>query len=218
MSQLLACPFCRELFDRTEAEYCPQCDIPLQPLHQLPPSPEAVLEQAVRWEQTRPEDVRLGFWDFRRGRAVLLGLALVSLLVFALAPWVSLSSPHAEQRSGLSLARGPLGFLWGGAVAWFVSIGLVLSRRTITEMRGVRAVLMAFAAMTASEVAVLLSMSPQGSRHVHVVYAWEWGLYAALGLSVAGVVAAARFGGPLPPAEPATPETSVRSERPRTVH
>jgi hypothetical protein len=218
MSQLLACPFCRELFDRTEAEHCPSCDIPLQPLHQLPPSPEAVLEQAVRWEKTRPEDVPLGFWDFRRGRAALLGLALASLLVFALAPWVSLSSPHTEQRSGLSLARGPLGFLWGGAVAWFVSVPLLLSRRTITAMRGVRAVLMAFAAMTASEVAVLLSMSPQGSRHVYVVYVWEWGLYAALGLSLAGVVAAARFGGPLPPAEPATPETSVRGERPRTVH
>jgi hypothetical protein len=218
MSQLLACPFCRELFDAAEAEHCPQCDIPLEPLHRLPPSPEAALEQAMRWEQTRPEDVRLSWWDFRRGRGALVGLALLSLLVFALTPWVSLSSPVTEQRSGLSLARGPLGFLWGGAVAWFVSIALVMSRRTITQMRGVRAILMAFAAMTASEVAVLLSMSPHGSRYVYVVYVWQWGLYAALGLSLVGVVAAARFGGPLPPAEPAPPDASVPGELPRTVH
>lgn len=226
MSQLLACPFCRELFERTEADHCPQCEIPLQPLHRLPPSPEAALEQAIRWERTRAEDAPLAWRDFRRGRGLLLGLALASLLVFALAPWVNLSSPHAMQRSGLSLARGPLGFLWGGAVAWFVSLALVLSRRTIAQMRGVRAILMAFAAMTASEVAVLLWMSPTSSRHVYVAYVWQWGLYAALGLSLVGVLVAARFGGPLPPPEPEAPAGAPRagasdasaSERPRTVH
>jgi hypothetical protein len=218
MSQLLACPFCRELFERTEAEHCPECDIPLEPLHRLPASPEAALEQAVRWERTRPEDIPLPWRDLRRGRGLLLALALASLVVFALAPWVTLSAPHAEQRTGLSLARGPLGFLWGGALAWFVAFTLVLSRRTIAEMRGVRAVLMAFAAMTLSEVAVLLVMSPQGSRHVQVVYAWAWGLYAALGLSLAGVLVAARFGGPRPPPETQPPEAGAASERPRLVH
>jgi hypothetical protein len=172
----------------------------------------------VRWERTRPEDVPLASWDLRRGRGLLLALALASLAVFIFAPWVSLSSPHAEQRTGLSLARGPLGFLWGGAVAWFVCIALVSSRRTIAQMRGVRAILMAFAAMTLSEAAVLLAMSPQSSRHVNVVYAWDWGLYAALALSLAGVVVAARFGGPLPPAEPQSPDAGTSSERPRIVH
>jgi hypothetical protein len=218
MSQLLACPFCRELFNRTEAERCPECDIQLEPLHRLPPSPEAALEQAVRWERTRAEDMPLAWRDMSRGRGLLLGLALVSLAIFALAPWVTLTAPHAEQRSGLSLARGPLGFLWGGAVAWFVSIALVLSRRTITQMRGVRAILMAFTAMTASEVAVLLSMSPTRSPHVYVVYDWDYGLYVALALSLVGAVAAIRFGGALPPAEPAEHSPDTASERPRTVH
>jgi hypothetical protein len=62
--------------------------------------------------------------------------------------------------------------------------------------------LMAFAAMTASEIVVLLVMSPTRSRHVYVAYDWSWGLYVALATSLVGVIVAARFGGALPPPEP----------------
>jgi hypothetical protein len=202
VSQLLACPFCRELFDRAEAERCPECDIALLPLHRLPPSHEEVEEDAARWEQTRPEDEPLGVLTLRRGRGALLAVALASLLVFWLAPWVSVSAPYTAVRSGYSLARGPIAFLWGGATAWLSSIALVLSRRTIRQMRGVRVILMVFAAMTASEVAVLLVLSPSRVRDLPVAYEWRWGLYAALVLSAAGVLAAARFGGALPAACP----------------
>lgn len=198
MSQLLACPFCRELFDRTEADRCPECDIPLQPMHRLPPSHAAVEEEAARWERTLPEDERLRRGDLSRGRGALLAIAFASLLVFWLAPWVSVTAPYSEVRSGHSLARGPIGFLWGGATAWLSSIALVLSRRTISEMRGVRAVLMVFAAMTGSEALVLLVMSPSRVRDIPVAYEWQWGLYAAFALSALGVVVAARFGGALP--------------------
>jgi hypothetical protein len=216
VSQLLACPFCRELFDRTEAERCPDCDIPLQPLHRLPPSYEAVEEEAARWEQTLPEDEPLGFAHLGRGRGALLGVAIASLLVFWLAPWVSVSSPYSEVRSGYSLARGPIGFLWGGATAWLVSIALVLSRRSIAQMRGVRAILMVFAAMTGSEVAMLLVMSPSRVQGLPIAYEWRWGLYAALALSAIGVALAARFGGALPAAPV---PTSVREAEPEsTVH
>lgn len=200
MSQLLACPFCRELFDRTEADRCPDCDIPLQPLHRLPPSYETVEEDAARWERTRPEDEPLGCGALGRGRGTLLGVAIASLLVFWLAPWVSVSAPYSEVRSGYSLARGPIGFLWGGATAWLVSIALVLSRRSIVQMRGVRAILMLFAAMTGSEVVMLLVMSPSRVRDLPIAYEWRWGLYAALALSAVGVALAARFGGALPAA------------------
>ena len=222
MSQLLACPFCRELFDRAEAEQCPECDIPLEPLHRLPPSPEAALEEALLWERNRPEDERLPWLDLGRGRGALLALAVVSLGLFALAPWVNVSAPYTEARSGLSLARGQLGFLWGGAVGWFVSIALVVSRRTIAEMRGVRAILMAFTAMTASEIGVLLVMSPRASHQVHVVYAWSWGLYAALAASLLGIACAARFGGPRPaspePPSPDAPVPATTTDPPHTVH
>jgi hypothetical protein len=203
VSQLLACPFCRELFDQNETEQCPDCEIRLEPLHQLPPSHEVIEEEAARWERTRAEDQPLSWRQLGRGRALLLGVAVFSLLIFGLAPWLDMTAPHVGRRSGLSLARGPLGFLWGGAVAWLVSIALAASRRTIRQMRGVRAILMAFAAMTGSEILVLLVLSPTGSRHVYVAYEWGWGLYAALGLSALGVAAAARFGGPLPPEPPA---------------
>jgi hypothetical protein len=216
VSQLLACPFCRELFERTEAENCPDCDIPLQPLHRLPPSYEAVEEEAARWEQTRPEDEALPFGALGRGRGALLGVAIASLLVFGLAPWVSVSAPYSDVRSGYSLARGPIGLLWGGATAWLVSIALVMSRRSIAQMRGVRAILMVLSAMTGSEVALLLVMSPRRVQNLPVAYEWRWGLYAALALSVAGVALAARFGGARPAAG-ASPAAREPDAEP-TVH
>jgi hypothetical protein len=218
VSQLLACPFCRELFDRTETDHCPECDIPLEPLHRLTPSYEVVEEEAARWERTRPEDEIRPFLDLGRGRGVLLAIAALSLILFWL-PWVNVTAPHTELRSGYSLARGPLGFLWGGAMAWLVTLALVASRRTIRQMRGVRAILMLFAAMTGSEILVLLVLSPSRSREVYVAYEWMWGLYASLGASALGVFVAARFGGALPPGEPAPPAPPARAaDGARTVH
>jgi hypothetical protein len=185
------------MFDAAEAEQCPDCDIPLQPLHQLPPSLDAVEDEARSWEQNPPEDEPRPWHDLGRGRGLLLAVAVSSLLAFAFAPWVDISSPHAELRSGYSLARGPLGWLWGGAIAWFVSLALVASRRSVNQMRGVRAILMLFSAMTLTEVVMLVALSPGGSRQVHFAYEWSWGLYLSLALSVVGVVGSARFGGPL---------------------
>jgi len=216
VSQLLACPFCRELFDRTEGEHCPDCEIPLQPLHRLPPSYEAVEEDAARWEKTRPEDEPLGFAALGRGRAALLGVAVASLLVFWFTPWVNVSAPYMAVRSGYSLARGPIGFLWGGATAWLVSIALVMSRRSISQMRGVRAILIVLSAMTGSEVVMLLVMSPSRVRDLPVAYEWRWGLYLALALSAVGVGLAARFGGALP-ASPSSPD-GLEARRAPNLH
>jgi hypothetical protein len=229
VSRLLACPFCRELFEASEAQHCPECDIPLSPLERLPPSQEVVEEQAIEWERNPPEDQLRSWLDFRHGRGWLLGIAAGSLLCFWLAPWVDMTSPTTATRSGYSLARGAIGWLWGGAVAWLVSMALVLSRRTLRQMRGIRPILMLFAAMTASEIVMLVCLSPTSSAQVRYVYRWGWGLYLALGLSIAGVVAALRFGGkpspqpapagaarPLAEAEP--PRDAGTSERPRVLH
>jgi hypothetical protein len=234
VSRLLACPFCRELFEASEAERCPECDIPLSPLDRLPPSLEDVEEQATEWERNPPEDQTRGWLDFSQGRGWLLGIAVCSLVCFWLAPWVDMTSPTTATRSGYSLARGSIGWLWGGAVAWLVSIALVSSRRTLRQMRGIRPILMLFAAMTASEIVMLVCLSPKTSPQVRYVYQWAWGLYLSLGLSVAGVVAALRFGGqPLPqpphegpqPGDGAQPQAEARmpldaatSERPRVLH
>jgi hypothetical protein len=209
VNQILACPFCRELFERAEAEQCPECDLPLSPLHELPPSLDALEEEAVDWERNRPEDELRAVYALGRGRGALLAVAVLSLLSFALAPWVEMTSPHTELRSGYSLARGPLGWLWGGAIAWFVSIALVLSRRTIRQMRGVRAILVLFSAMTLAEIVMLMALSPSGQRQVYFDYEWAWGLYASLALSAAGVLFAARFGGSMPEREPPAPAAAA---------
>ncbi len=227
MSRLLACPFCRELFEASEAERCPDCDIPLSALDRLPPSLDVVEEQAAEWERNPPEDQARPWLDLSHGRGWLLGIAVCSLLCFSLAPWVDMTSPTTATRSGYSLARGAIGWLWGGAVAWLVSVALVLSRRTLRQMRGIRPILMLFAAMTASEIVMLVWLSPRNSGQVRYVYEWGWGLYASLGLSLAGVVAALRFGGPpvsgAPPPEgpqPAegAPLDATLSEQPRVLH
>lgn len=194
MTRLLACPFCRELFDAAEAERCPSCELALAPLEDLPPSFEVLEEEAAQWERDSPENQRRGWLDLRAGRGLLLAIALASLACFGFAPWVELSAPTLEVRSGYALAHGPLGWLWGGAAAWLVSLALVVSRRSLREMRGVRAILVVFAAMTATEVVLLACSSPRGSRLVHYHYEWRWGFYASLLLSCGGVLAALGFG------------------------
>lgn len=199
MSGLLACPFCRELFDASEANRCPECDIPLVTLAQLPPSLELSDEQSAGWEQDPPEDRPLPWLHLGKGRGLLLGVAIASLLCFALAPWVDITSPTTATRSGYSLARGPIGWLWGGAVAWGVTLALVVSRRSCRQMWGVRPILALFAALTGSEIVLLLWLSPEGNAHLRYHYQWAWGLYASLALSVVGVLVALRFGGRQPP-------------------
>jgi hypothetical protein len=218
VSRLLACPFCRELFDANEAEQCPECDIPLAPLERLPLSLDAIEQQAAEWEHNPPEDQQRSWLDLSHGRGLLLGIALGSLICFWLAPWVDITSPTTATRSGYSLARGPIGWLWGGAVGWAVSVALVLSRRSLRQMRGIRPILSVFAAMTSSEIVLLVCLSPKGSAQLHYAYAWAWGLYASLALSIAGIMAALRFGGsrldqPRAPREPAAPD-----ERPQLLH
>ena len=213
MSRLLACPFCRELFDQAEAETCPECEIALEPLHRLPPSLEEVEREALEWEKNAPEDATLPWSHLGHGRGALIAIALLSLLSFWFGPWVTISSPYDAVRSGQSLASGPLGWLWGGAVAWGATLALVGSRRTLRQMRGVRVITMLFASATSTEIAMLVFTSPKQSVNVHFVYAWSWGLYLSLALSVTGVLVAWRFGGkdgpevterPAPPLDSAT--------------
>ena len=195
MSALYACPFCRELFQKDEAERCPECDVVLKPLNELPPSFEALEEEAVAWEQTEPDDVPLPLTYLGRGRGALLALCLLSVAVFFWMPWVEIEQPYRQLYTGYDLARGRLGWLWGGAVGWFVMSALILSRRSVHAMRGVRPILAMFAAMTLSEVALLFALSPVGHGRVRFEYSWSFGIHVALALSVAGVLVALRFGG-----------------------
>jgi hypothetical protein len=75
-------------------------------------------------------------------------------------------------------------------------IPLVITRRTIARMRGVRIVTVMFAAMTFSEAMMLWLMPPhRGVTPLELHF--RYGLFLSAGLSLAAVVVAARFGGSL---------------------
>ncbi len=194
---LLACPFCRELFARGETEgICPDCGVRLEPLDQLPPSLDVLAEEEAAGEPVAMEDRPLPWHHFGRGRGALLGVAAAGLLAFFL-PWVEVWSPYDATFSGFTLAARGASWLWGGVAGWFVLIPLVISRRTIAQMRGVRAISALFAALTAAEIVMLVALPPKQHQYVIVDYRFAWGLYASAALSAAGVWLAARLGGRL---------------------
>jgi hypothetical protein len=200
MAALLACPFCRTLYQKGESATCTVCGVKLVAFERLPPSAEALAEAREHSElesPTLPEDERIAWNDFGRGRGALLVVALIGLGLF-FAPWVAIEMPESVVRSGFDLARGRAGWLWGGATGWLVLIPLAWSRRTIRSMLGARAIAAMLAAMTLFEVCTLVLLPPRGGR-LPVELHWAWGLYLSALASTAGAIFGFRFGGALPP-------------------
>jgi hypothetical protein len=187
---LLACPFCRELFEPRERRACPVCGVALVPLDRLPPSIDAQAEDGV---PHRPEHDALGAAYLGRGRGALALLAVAGLVAF-MAPWVRVTMPDIVTFSGFALAKR-LGWSWGAGVAWFVLLPTVLSRRSIAQMRGARVAASFLAAVPGVTAAVLLSRPPHGSHGVPLRFEFGEGLYATLGLSLLAVAFALFFGG-----------------------
>jgi hypothetical protein len=88
---LLACPFCRELFEQGEAKACPVCGMELAKFEDLPPSIEAD-EGGV---PTAPENELLPWTFFGRSRGPLAILAIVGMVLFFL-PWVVRTFPDTR--------------------------------------------------------------------------------------------------------------------------
>jgi hypothetical protein len=189
---LLACPFCREMFEDGEATACPLCGMALKPFDKLPPSHDAHAEEGG--VPALPETETLPWTYLGRGRGVLFALALVGIPLFFL-PWIHLRLPYEQDLSAFDLSRHRLGWLWAVAVAWTVLIPTVLSRRSITKMRGARIAAAFLAAIPAISVGILLAKPPHGA-FFKVQFAFGLPLYATLALSLVGVVTALRFGGP----------------------
>jgi hypothetical protein len=182
--------------------------VDLEPFEKLPVSHEVAAEEAALAAQRAPllpEHERLPITYLGRGRGALVLVAVLGLASFLL-PWVHLETPYEATFSGLKLAGRGAGWLWGGLVAWFVMIPLVLSRRTIAQMRGVRGIVTVFAAMSFLEVVALVSFPPKGHPRVPVEWAWGFGVWISAVISVVGTAVAVRFGGALPelpkPTEP----------------
>lgn len=189
---LLACPFCREMFEDREHEACPACGVDLVAFDKLPHlSHEALSEDGISHQ---PEWDLLPLTYLGRNRALLAALALVGLAAF-FAPWVHVTMPDLETFTGFDLARR-LGWAWGAGVGWLVLVPTVLSRRTIMHMRGARVAAAFLAAVPGVTGAVLLVRAPQGSQ-VPLHFTFSWGIYATIVLSLATVGAACFFGGRL---------------------
>lgn len=184
-------------------------------MQNLAPSSEASEDDAA--EPVLPEDQPLGWNAWGRGRGALLVLSALGLASF-FTPWVDIVLPETATRSGFDLAQGRAGWLWGGAVAYFVLIPLVWTRQTITRMRGVRVVVTLLAAMTLMEVLMMLFMPPRSRGPVPFAIEWRWGLYLSGLISLAATIVGVRFGGKLPPLPGAAPLDEPSRPPGETLH
>src|SRR6185295_13859101 len=97
---LLACPFCREMFEEGEANACPVCGMALAQLHKLPPSIDALHDEAG--VPTAPEAELLPWTSLGRGKGPLAVVGLAGLVFFFL-PWVQLTLPYIDAKSAFDL-------------------------------------------------------------------------------------------------------------------
>lgn len=195
MGPLAACPFCRQLFPPGEASACPDCGIGLEDMSKLPLSYEAGLDEPAAPVLPHLEVLP---WTYPgRNRALLLAVAMVGLFGF-FAPWVNMTAPELRVLSGFDLAH-LASFFWAPAVAWFVCIPLVATRRSIHQMRGARVAVAFLASIALLTVAVILVRPPPSSRYRVVRIEWCWGIYFSGATALIGLLAALRFGGSCPP-------------------
>jgi hypothetical protein len=201
---LLACPFCRELYKVVEAEICPVCGVRLEGLEALPPSYEVREQLAREWEQTAHEDRPLPWHNWGHGKGLLALTSLLGLSLF-FGPWIELTQPNLESLSGFDLASTRGFWFGGGAAAWFVNLPLVLSRRTLNQMRGVRIVCTLLSGLTACQTLLLVVLAPE-SELIPVQYTWGWAFWGSAVVSVVAALLAPSFG-----AAPREQRTATRS-------
>ncbi|HVJ90320.1 MAG TPA: hypothetical protein VM580_10990 [Labilithrix sp.] len=190
---LLACPFCREMFEEGEAKACPVCQMPLAKLHKLPPSLDALHDEAG--VPTAPEIEPMPLTYLGRGKGPLALLALGGLACFFL-PWVRLTMPYIDAKSAFDLAHERIGWLWACCASWVVLVPTVLSRRSIVQMRGARVAAAFLSAIPAVAIGVLLAKPPRGSI-IPVRYTWDWPMWATLAISIVAIFVSIRLGGSL---------------------
>lgn len=195
MGDLLSCPFCRELFSQDEGPNCPECELPLVPLNKLPLSLDAQADLALL-PRDPPEDQTLPFAYFGRARGPSILTALIGVGLF-FAPWVSLERPDEITLTGHDLAMAGAPWLFGGVVGWFILVPLVLSRRSVNQLRGIRVIASFFAALTLGETALLLLRPPEAHGYFGPGLQYTWGLFASAACAALGLFLSARLGGSL---------------------
>lgn len=186
---LVACPFCREMFEKEEATQCPVCGMSLVAFEKLPPSYEAATEDGV---PIQPLHEPLPATYLGRGKGALALIGLVGLALFFF-PWIHVKVPDVQILSGFQLGKH-LGWAYGGGVAWLVLIPIVLSRRTLAQMFGAR-VAAAFLCAIPGMQALVLHTFPPRTLYYTLGFDFTWAYWATAVLSVIGVIFALRLGG-----------------------
>lgn len=192
---LLACPFCREMFERGEKEICPVCGVALTAFEKLPPSHDAVAE-AIASMTIAPEQQALPLTYLGRGKGPLALLSFVGIALFFL-PWIHLTLPYIDAKSGFDLAHRRLGWVWSAGVAWGVLVPTVLSRRSIVQMRGARVAAAFLAAIPGVCAAVLMLRPPPKSTLIPIQFTFGWAMWATIALSLLAFGFSMRLGGRL---------------------
>jgi hypothetical protein len=190
MRGLIACPFCREMFEPGEEKECPVCGVALQRVEKLP---KTSVDAEAELEPLPPDEEKLPFTYAGRGRGLLVLTALAGLGAFML-PWIHQIQPEPATLTGPELAS-KLGWMWAPLVSWLVMIPLVLSRRSIYRMRGARVAVAFLAAMSLATVIVRVVVVPHSSRFTPVEIGWGSSIYLSAALSVVALGLAATFGG-----------------------
>ena len=188
---IVACPFCREMFEESEAVSCPVCGMKLAPLKDLPPSHDARAEELF---SISPAEEELPASYMGRGKGVLGILAFIGLALFFV-PWIHVSRPDTFEMSGFDLAR-KVGWSWGAAVAWVILVPTVMSRRSIIQMRGARVVAASLSFIPALTVAIFL-LKPPHSNLVPIHIEFAPAIFLTLLVSAVATVVSLRFGGPI---------------------
>jgi len=131
-------------------------------------------------------------WSPAGGRGAVVALALVNLTLF-FAPWLVIRIPASYAFSGFELTTTRGFWFGGGAVASLVLIPLVVSRRTLAELRGIRAIASLLASVTAWQSLFVIALSgARGSSQVS--YEFTAAFFASGVLSGLAAVVALRLG------------------------
>jgi hypothetical protein len=189
MRTLLACPFCREMFETGEARTCPECGLALRRLDELPKA--KVVGGEV--EEVPPDEETLPWTYAGRGRGPLVALAVAGIAAYFL-PWVQELAPEHIEMNGPQIASH-LGWMWAPLVSWMVMIPLVLSRRSVFRMRGARVAVAFLAGMSLMTVLVRILFKPTVNKLDPHIIEWGVGMYVTAALSAAAIGVALVFGG-----------------------
>lgn len=209
---LVACPFCREMFEKNEAKTCPVCGLSLSAMEKLPLSHDAASEELVH---TLPEQEVQPWLYWKRNRGPLALVPLLGIALFFL-PWIHMKIPTEMMLSGFTLGR--IGVLaWAAFAGWMVLFPTVLSRRSIIRMRGARVAAALLSAIPGVTVAIL-ALNRQKSALYTVSYEHTWAFWATLALSIVGVALSIGFGGPLDDIEVRKGSKAARREGDETLH